>query len=114
METGLFLAVTIIAGIFTFGAFRAVGNVRGILHIVAMSLFLIISVYLVSGYEVSSTQTEQSALINSTDGSLVTFTTNSTSTFIGGGEDSSWFGYVFLGLAILNLVLFVKDVWRAE
>lgn len=114
VETGLFLAVTIIAGVFTFGAFRAVGNVKGILHIIALSLFMASTVWLVSGYEVSNTEVAETALVNNTDGSLIYVTTNSTNIFIPGGLESNWFGYVFMGLAMLNLILFVKDVWRAD
>lgn len=112
VEAGLFIFIVVLAGIFTFGSFRAVGNVKGVLHIVAVALFMVVSIYMVSGHEVAATTVEETALMNGTQPYL--FATNSTTVFIAGGEESAWFGYVFLGLAGLNLILFVKDVWKAE
>lgn len=109
MDTGFFLLVVILSFIFTFGAFRAVGNIKGILHIVAMALFLVTSVYVGAGYEVASTSTEQRAI--DVNGTFTVYTANNTDVFITGNQDSYWLMYVFVGLSFLNLALFVKDVW---
>lgn len=76
-----------------------------------MGLFLILGVYGTSGYEVSTSTSETTQILNTTDGSLIPITTNSTDVFIAGGQQSAYVGYVFIGLAVMNLILFVKDVW---
>lgn len=118
IETGLFLTVVVLSFIFTFGAFRASGYVKGLGHIVAVSLFMIISVWVLSGDSVATTQTSQdsTALVNNTDGSLILIQTNNTTItpLLAGGEETSWFGWVFVGFGFLNLIMFVKDVWQGS
>ena len=114
VETGLFLLLLALGFIFTFFAFKSVGNVKGILHIVAMALFGIMSVINLSGLEVAATSQEATVLLNQSNGALIPVLINNTDTFIAGGEGSAYVGWVWTGLMSMNLILFVKDVWKAD
>ena len=107
IETGFFLLLLALAVTFTFGAFKTVGNVKGILHIIGVALFAILGAYTAAGYEVS---TSHSTIY---DDGLTQWNETGTDVFIASGTDTYWISYVFMGLAMLNLILFVKDVWTA-
>lgn len=122
VETGFYLLILIMAFSFTLiGFISRTQNIKGLFHIVGVALFMVLTVWGVSGYEISTSITEEieTAVADpdtATGGDLLFFTENNTRTevFITGGESTSWLGYAFLGLAALNLVIFVKDVWKAE
>lgn len=105
IETGFFLLLLALSVTFTFGAFKTVGNVKGILHIIAVALFAILGAYTAAGYEVSNSHS------TTYDDGLTQWNETGTDVFISGGTDTYWISYVFMGLAMLNLILFVKDVW---
>lgn len=107
VETGFFLLVLALSVAFTFGAYKSVGNVKGILHIIALALFAVLGAYTAAGYEVS---TSHSTTYN--DG-FNQWNETGTDVFISSGSTTYWISYVFMGLAMLNLILFVKDVWTA-
>ncbi len=118
LETGLFILILSFAFVFTFVAFKVLAKTtKGMLHIVAMALFLGLGGFMGAGYEVSATTNEtlDTAISNASDGSLITFTANTTKNniLLPGGEDSYYITYLFLGLAVLNLFMFVRDVWGA-
>jgi len=108
IETGFFLLILALAFVFTFGAFKSVGNVKGILHIVALALFAVLGAYTGAGYEIATTHATSYS-----DG-VTTWTETGTDVFMAAGDDTYWISYVFMGLASLNLILFVKDVWMAQ
>lgn len=99
LEAGVFLLLLILAFIFTFVAFRSLGNARGFFRITALSLFLILSVFVGSGYEVAATS-------SMTDGST---TWNTTKLVFPGGEESYWIAWLFSGFAFVNFLLLIKD-----
>ena len=105
LEAGLFFFMLVIAFIFTFFAWRTIGAMSGLLHMVAMAFFVGLAIFMASGYQVASTS---SSTYN--DG---TTQWNQTSTYVimQGGTSSYWLWYVFFGFAILNLSMFIRDVW---
>lgn len=107
IETGFFLLILALAVTFTFGAFKSVGNVKGVLHIIAMALFAVLGAYTAAGYEVSVSHTT-----TYNDGTTQ-WNETGTDVFMSGGTGTYWISYVFMGLGMLNLILFVKDVWTA-
>lgn len=116
VDTGLFLLVLGMAFIFTFGAFKSVGNVKGILHIVALALFAVLGAYTGAGFEVSTVTTSGQELHYNATGHLILNVTSPEThqVLISPGDSTFWISYVFMGLASLNLILFVKDVWMAQ
>lgn len=116
VDTGVFVLILGLGFAFTFFAFKAVGNVRGILHIIAVALFAILGAYTAAGAEVSTSITGGSELHYNATGYLIENVTRADTrqVFIASGESYYWISYIFMGLASLNLIIFVKDVWSAQ
>ena len=108
LETGLFLFIAVLAFLFTLFAFRALGNAKGFFHITAIALFSILAIFIGSGYEVAQTYAK-----NTTDGTTL-WQENGKDTFLPGGEQSSWFAWLFSGFAMTNLFLLLKDINKGE
>ena len=104
LEAGLFILMILFACAFTFVAWRAIGKMSAVLHMLAMAFFLGLAIFMSTGYQVASTS---SATYN--DG---TTQWNQTSTYviIPGGTDSYWLWLPFFGLAVMNLALFLREI----
>ena len=104
MDIGIFIIALGFGFIFTFVPFNTSQAVRGFLHIGAMALFLVLGVMSSSGFEVSQTNIL-------TDGET---TWTETRLLISEGTDNTWISIMFYGLAIYNLVFFVRDIFKGE
>jgi len=99
LEAGLFLMILILAFVFTFVALKSLGNARGFFRFTSIALFLILSIFVGSGFEVAATS-------SMTDGST---TWNTTKVVFPGGEESYWVAWLFSGFAMVNFLLLIKD-----
>ena len=103
MELGLFILLLVMAFIFTFIGMRSTSNTSSYFKIIAVAIWLIMAVISGAGEGVMATST-------STDG-IETWTTERV--FIPEGETGFYLTYIFTGLAIWNLVMYVKETWAA-
>lgn len=108
METGLFAVMALMAFAFTLFGFKSgVGKMGGMLHIFALAFFIGLSMFISQGYQVSSTSTN---LTYNETGDLI-FNETKTDVFLQGDQESYWLGYVFMGFAIMNLMMFIRDIY---
>ena len=114
METGLFAIMLILGFAFTFFAFReGVGKMGGLLHIIALALFVGMALFMSVGTEVSTTTSGGNELHYNGTGALIENVTkaDTQNVFLSGGTDSFWLSFVFMGFAIMNLMMFIRDIY---
>lgn len=114
METGLFLIMAVLGFGFTLFAFKSgVGKMGGLLHIIALALFVGMALFMSIGTEVSTTTTGGNELHYNGTGQLIENVTkaDTRNVFLSGGTDSFWLSFVFMGFAIMNLMMFIRDVY---
>lgn len=75
------------------------------LKMIAMALFGILAILVGSGYQVafSSTQTTFNPATNET------WNQTTQQVILPGGEDSSWYAWLFSGLSMANIMFLLKD-----
>lgn len=121
LETGIFVFMIAFSfGFMIWGLIRLASPFTYLLRVISIVMFLGLSLFVGSGYEISATtsQTNTSTYesINPLSGAIVPLNSTDTITtkevFIPEGTEGSWLSYIFLGFAILNMALVVKDVWR--
>lgn len=109
LEAGIFVMMLAFAfGFMAWAWITTNNNTRGGLgagffYILSMVLFLGMSIFVGSGYEVAATSTM-------TDGST---TWTEERVLIPEGEEGFWFTWVFTGLAVVNIFLFVRAVYSS-
>src|SRR5579872_4188355 len=104
LEGGFFLIILVTAFGLMFYSFKA-QNGKGMLRMLSMALFAILSIFIGSGYQVafSSTQTTFNPATNET------WNQTSSQVILPGGEDSSWYAWLFSGFAMANIMFLLKD-----
>ena len=107
-ETGLWIILAIMASVFTFVSLKLVDKASMAFHLVAVALWMGLSVLGAAGYEISSSTTN---LTYDATGALL-FNQTQADVFIPGGTTSSWLSYLFLGFAIFNIMLVFKQIVR--
>lgn len=116
METGLFAIMLVFGSAFTFFAFReGLGKLGGMLHILGLAFFLGLAIFMGSGYEVSTTITGGSELhYNGTTGLLMENVTKADqkTVLLAGGTNSFWLAFVFMGFSVMNLFMFIRDIYE--
>ena len=114
LEAGLFVFMLVLSFLFTFFAWRTIGAMSGLLHMVAMAFFVMLAIYMASGYGVGITEKGGSQLIYNSTGKLIQNVTqqDKITMMIPGSTSSYWLWYVFFGFAIMNLSMFIRDVWQ--
>lgn len=105
MELGLFILLLGLALLFSFLGMRTTENTGSMFKIIAVAMWAILAVVLGSGEGVIASVES----VNNDTGE----TWNTTRTFIEAGESGYWMAYIFTGLAIYNLAMFVKQGWQA-
>lgn len=110
LEGGFFLIILLTAFFLMFYSFKSQTG-RGLLKMLSMGLFTILAIFIGSGYEVAFSQTGGNELTYNASGSLVSNMTKSNIeyTIMPGGEDSSWYAWLFSGFAMANLLFLLKD-----
>lgn len=105
IEIGVWLLMVLPAAVFTFVQFTQFGTAKIALSVIAMALFVGLSVIHAAGFEVSSVST--TAIYN---GAGVQVGTNvDTIILIAGGEIYSWFSYMFAAFSIFNIFALFQD-----
>jgi hypothetical protein len=82
-----------------------------------LSMFVILGAYTAAGIEVSTISEPQGNELhyNATGDLILNVTKPAThDIFLSSGDNTYWISFVFMGMAMLNLIIFVKDVWKAE
>lgn len=104
LEGGFFLIIITTAFFLMFYSFKA-NTGRGYLKILSMALFSILAIFIGSGYQVafSSTQTTINPATNET------WNQTTEQVILPGGEDSSWYAWLFSGFAMANIVFLLRD-----
>lgn len=104
LEGGFFIIILVTAFGLMLYSFKA-QNGKGMLKMMSMALFAVLAIFIGSGYQVafSSTQTTMNPSTNET------WNQSSTQVIIPGGEDSSWYAWLFSGLSMANIMFLLKD-----
>ena len=110
LEGGFFLIILITAFGLMMYSFKA-QNGKGMLKMLSMALFAILAVFIGSGYSVAFTEKGGSLLTYAPNGTMLS---NQTKTdvqhyILPGGEDSSWYAWLFSGFAMANIMFLLKD-----
>lgn len=105
-EAGFFMLLLGFALFITFTPFKTEKVIKTGLRIVAMVLFFILTIYVVSGYEISQTSNQIIKNLNTTD----TWQETDQNIILPGDVSSSWLGYLFMGFAMLNFFLAVREL----
>ena len=103
MELGLFILLIALALLFTFIGMRATGNTSSYFKIIAVAMWFILAVVTGSGEGVSAT----SSAVNNDTGE----TWETTRVFIEEGDSGYWMSFIFTGMAIYNLAVYVRESW---
>jgi predicted membrane protein len=101
----MWLLMAVPAAIFTFVQFTQFGTARIALQMIAMALFVGLSVIHAAGFEVSSVST--TAIFNA--GGQQVGTNVEEIILIAGGETYSWISYIFAALSIFNIFSLFQD-----
>jgi len=104
LEGGFFIIILVTAFGLMVYSFKA-QNGKGMLKMLSMALFAILAIFVGSGYQVafSSTQTTTNPTTNET------WNQTTQQVILPGGEDSSWYAWLFSGFAMANILLLLKD-----
>ena len=109
LETGLFLFLLAFSFGFMFWAWMRQASIfSSILRIVAIAMFFGLALYVGSGIEVGTTTTQDTAIYTPAGWENGTTTTK---TILLAEGSASWMSWVFMGFAILNMILLVKQVF---
>ncbi len=102
IESGVFYLMLVMAfGFLAMGFISKKDSIIGIFMILAMALFVGLGAFIGAGYGVVSTST-------TTDGTVIWTETDIT---IPEGEDGYWFTWIFMGMAVLSFIMFIKVIW---
>lgn len=108
VETGLWVILAIMGSVFTFVSLKTVDKASMAFHLIAVALWMGLSVFAAAGYEVSSSTTN---FTYDASGALL-FNQTQTDVFIPAGTTASWLSFLFLGFAIFNIMLVFKQIVR--
>lgn len=109
LETGLFLFLLAFSFGFMFWAWMRQASIfSSILRLVSISVFFGLALFIGSGQEVGTTTTQDTAIYTPAGWENGTTTTK---TILLAEGSASWMSLVFMGFAILNMVLLVKEVF---
>lgn len=118
LELGVFAFMLIFSFGFMALAFKMGYPYSVLFRLIAFGMFMGISILLVSGWGVVQTHTSAQTIKNTATGE--TWNENDTnadvilpSTTTSSGSNAAFFGYIFLGLALINIFLLIKEVWEA-
>lgn len=116
IETGFFFILLFFAFVFTFFSFKTVGNIKSIFFMVSMAVWTGLSVMMAAGFEVSSKVIGGTEIVRNGTGAIIQNITkaDSKNVFLANGDQTGVLSWIFMGLAILCFILFVKVVWKAE
>lgn len=106
LETGLWMLMAGMAAAFTFFSLKTVEKTSMAFHLVAVALWMGLSVFHAGGYEISAT----SITLTYNETADLIFNETKADVFIHGGTTASWLSYLFLGFAIFNIMLVFKQV----
>jgi hypothetical protein len=105
----MWLLMVVPAAVFTFVQFTQFGTAKAALQLLAMALFVGLSVIHAAGFEVSSVST--TAIYNA--GGNQVGTNVEEIILIAGGETYSWIAYIFAALSVFNIFsLFNEKVFN--
>ena len=105
-ETGLWLILIVVAGVFTFVSLKVVGGAKPAFMMLSLALWFGLGMIHASGYEIA-------AYTNSTwtdTGSTIIWSNSNYERLIPGGTTASWLSYLFFGFAIFNIFNLFKEV----
>ena len=104
LEGGFFIILLVTAFGLMIYSFKAQTG-KGMLKMFSMALFTILAVFVGSGYQVafSSTQTTTNPTTNET------WNQTTQQVILPGGENSSWYAWLFSGFAMANLLFLLRD-----
>lgn len=114
MESGIFFIMIVFAfGFMIWGFIRSANLFTSILRIVSIALFMGLALFMGAGQSVVSTTSE---VVNSQGigpaGEIIPITSNSTTTnVIIPSSEGNWLSWIFLGFAILNMVLVIREAF---
>ena len=108
VETGLWIILAIMASVFTFVSLKTADKASMAFHLVAVALWMGLSIFAAAGYEVSASTVNYTYDAN---GALL-FNQTQTDVFIPSGTTASWLSFLFLGFAIFNIMLVFKQIVR--
>ena len=104
LEGGFFCIILGTAFFLMFYSFKSTSG-KGFLKMLSMGLFAVLAIFIGSGFEVafSSSQT----IIN--PATTETWNQTSEQVILPGGEDSSWYAWLFTGFAMANILFLLRD-----
>lgn len=100
-SAGLFFMMMILSFGFMFLGFTRYFNFTKFFSIMSFAVFLGLSL-MVPGNEIVSEKTITDGTDTWTERQIII------------GTDGYWLSYVFIGLSILNFVLFINNIWRTQ
>lgn len=109
-EAGFYFILLAFALFITFTPFKTEKVIKTGLRVLAMVLFFIISIYTVSGYQISMTTTSTQTIKNVATGDTWNENDTNTNIVLPGDVTSSWLGYLFMGFAMLNFFLAIREL----
>jgi len=109
LETGLFIFLLAFSFGFMFWAFiRNASVFSSVLRLVSIAMFMGMAVYIGSGVGVGTTTNLTETQIGPAGNTTITST--QTTVLLAEGS-ASWLSWIFMGFAILNIILLVKEVF---
>jgi len=105
LEIGMWLLMAVPAAVFTFVQFTQFGTAKVALQMLAMALFIGLSVIHAAGFEVASTST---TTIFNAGGQEVGQNVEKI-ILIAGGETYSWISFIFMAFSIFNIFSLFQD-----
>ena len=100
LEGGFFFIILVTAFGLMLYAFKA-QNGKGMMRMISMALFCILAIFVGAGYEV--------AFSSSTTNVQTNETWTAEDVILPGGTDSNWYGWLFSGFAMADIMFILKD-----
>jgi len=105
LEIGLWLLMVLPAAVFTFVQFTQFGTARVALQMIAMALFIGLSIIHAGGFEIATDTL--TTMYNKNN--MVIGTNSEHIVLIAGGENSTWLAWIFLSLSIFNITSLFRE-----
>jgi hypothetical protein len=110
IEAGLFFIMLGLAIAFTFVSFKMQPQVKIGLRLLSMALFMILAVFISSGYQISMTHTSDQTIRNIQTNETWVEGDSDSFVVLSGGTNSYWFAWVLASFAFINLIFMVREI----
>ena len=114
MESGIFFFMLVFAfGFMIWGFVRSASLFTSILRVISIVMFLGLALFMGAGQSVETTTTESVTSQGiGPNGEIIPLVSNSTTTnTVIPSSEGSWLSWVFMGFAILNMILVIREVF---